>query len=613
MSFLYPAFLVGAALIAIPVVLHLLRRDVAPEVPFTAVRLLKKSPIERTRRRRLRDLLLLAARVAAILLLAGAFARPYLTDASSGGPLRVIAVDRSYSMGAPGQFERAVERARAAIDAASLSERVALIAFDERADVVAAPGGASDARAALAELRPGYGGTRYGPVLTKAAELADGAQATLVLVTDLQRAGWEEQARAVLPEGFDVRIEDAGAPPPNLAVIAVRVEADGVVASIRNAGPRERGGDVRAVRDGQTVANARFTIPAESTADVPIGYRAPSTGSLTVAVDDRDGFAADNARFVLLDPVPRPAALVVTSAGDARSGFYLVRAIEAASRPGAGFEPRVATGAELAALPPESLSAYRVIVLLSTRGMDRRARGPLGAFVRGGGGLLVAASEDVDGSVLSMMLDWQPGLAAAAQPLAAGRLSATDLRHPIFRPFGGLAANLGQVRFDRSWRVRGDDWTVLARFSDGAPALLERVEGKGRVVLFASDFDRRWNDFPLHASFVPFAFETLQYAAGPTGDARDYVVARVPTGVRAEPGVQRLQNRMVAVNVDARESGVARITPEEFHEMLDRVASPMKAGLDPRAQQAEARQSYWRYALLLMLGVLVVESLIGKV
>ena len=55
MSFLYPAFLAGALAIAIPIALHFLRRDVAPEVPFTAVRLLRRSPLEQTRRKRLRD------------------------------------------------------------------------------------------------------------------------------------------------------------------------------------------------------------------------------------------------------------------------------------------------------------------------------------------------------------------------------------------------------------------------------------------------------------------------------------------------------------------------------------------------------------------------------
>ena len=107
MSFLYPAFLVGALAVAIPIVLHLLRRDIAPEVPFTAVRLLHKSPVERAERRRLRDFLLLAARVAALLLLAAAFARPYLR-AATPGPLRLVAIDRSYSMGAPGVFAAAL-------------------------------------------------------------------------------------------------------------------------------------------------------------------------------------------------------------------------------------------------------------------------------------------------------------------------------------------------------------------------------------------------------------------------------------------------------------------------------------------------------------------------
>ena len=112
MSFLYPAFLIGGLAVAVPIVLHFLRRDVAPEVPFSAVRLLQRSPIERSRRRRLRDLLLLAARVAALLLLAAAFARPFAPGASAASGVLLIAIDRSLSMSAPGVFERALDLAR---------------------------------------------------------------------------------------------------------------------------------------------------------------------------------------------------------------------------------------------------------------------------------------------------------------------------------------------------------------------------------------------------------------------------------------------------------------------------------------------------------------------
>src|SRR5256885_12389675 len=160
MSFLSPLYLAGAALIALPIVLHLLRRDVAPRLPFTAVRLLRVSPIERSRRRRLRDILLLLARVAALLLLAGSFARPYLAGARSSTRTTVIAIDRSLSMSAPGVMERARALARQAVDEAG-ADRVLVIAFDQRADVVAPTGAAADARLAIDEITPSFAATRY--------------------------------------------------------------------------------------------------------------------------------------------------------------------------------------------------------------------------------------------------------------------------------------------------------------------------------------------------------------------------------------------------------------------------------------------------------------------
>ncbi len=612
MSFLYPAFLIGAALVAIPIVLHLLRREVAPAVPFTAVRLLRGSPVERSRRRRLRDILLLAARVAALLLLAAAFARPFLADAPAAASTRIVAIDRSYSMGAPGQFDRALDLARTAIDAAGASERVAVVAFDERATVIAPPGAAAEARAALGDVRPGFSGTRYGPVLQKASELAENGPATLVLVTDLQRAGWEDQARALIPEGMALQVADAGAPPANLALVSVRVEGARVVAAIRNAGAAARAGEVRVHRDGRTIGTARFTVAPDAVADASVTVPSPVRGALQVTIDDPGGFQADNTRFAAADPAARPAVLIVTS-GDAWSGFYLARAIDAAAAAdhGGPLEPRIVTGAQAAAMPADEMSRYRVIVLLSTRGLDRRTRAPLAAFVRAGGGLLAAASPDMEPSVLSMLFDWQPVLPAQEQPIAAA-LAATDLRHPIFEPFGALAANLGQVRFDRSWRLQAGSWHVAARFTDGAPALLERSEGKGRVVLFASDLDRRWNDFPLHPSFVPFAIETLRHVAGPRDDAVEYLVGRVPEGVRAEPGVYPFASRTIAVNVDPREATLVRMPENEFREHVEAVARPAGGPAELRARQAEERQGYWRYALMLMLAVLVIESAIGK-
>jgi len=91
-SFLFPAFLAGAAAAAIPIVLHLLTREAAPRIPFSAVTFLRRGPVADSRRR-LRELLLLALRVTALALLAFAFA---LVGAYAGhGLRRAVSDDRA--------------------------------------------------------------------------------------------------------------------------------------------------------------------------------------------------------------------------------------------------------------------------------------------------------------------------------------------------------------------------------------------------------------------------------------------------------------------------------------------------------------------------------------
>ena len=91
MSFLSPLFLAGAAAAVVPIVLHLLRRRTEHRVRFAAVALLKDAPVEQSMQRRLRQWLLLALRVTALVLLALAFARPFFRAAlASRGRLTVV-------------------------------------------------------------------------------------------------------------------------------------------------------------------------------------------------------------------------------------------------------------------------------------------------------------------------------------------------------------------------------------------------------------------------------------------------------------------------------------------------------------------------------------------
>ena len=611
MSFLFPAFLLGGLAIAVPIVLHFLRRDIAPPVPFTAVRLLRKSPVARSKRRRLRDLLLLAARVIALLLLAAAFARPYVAGATRGSSLRIVAIDRSYSMNAPGRFAQALALARRAIDEAPTGERVAVLAFDDHADTIAPAGSAAAARTALERVVAGFGGTRYAELFNKVAEIAAGDEAHLIVVTDLQRSGWDGEDRIVLPTGISIDVRDAGMPPANLSIVSVSIMPDRVIAAVRNSGTQPHTGEIHIDRDGRTVQTMTYTVPAASSVDVPISYRSPSSGSIAVSIDDVNGFQADNTRFAVVDPAVKQSVLLVTS-GTNTSGYYVARALATLDRSDAERIPIQAVTS--AALAGADMTQYSAVVLLSTRALDQRSRDAIAAFVRSGGGLLIAGSSEVDAAIVSAVFNWGPTTTGTTEVSASVALSPTDPRHPVFRPFGSLSANLGQVRFSRAWRVAQDGWDVVARFTDGNGALIERREGSGRVVVFASDLDRQWNDFPLNPAFVPFVIEAVRYVSAPNARARDYIVGGAPPDAGSRPGVYRVgpNNRLIAVNVDPREGIAAKLDAREFTGRIERIETSGVSSGDVRSIHLEARQSYWRYGLLLMLAALIAESFVGR-
>jgi hypothetical protein len=513
-------------------------------------------------------------------------------------------------MAAAARFARARTLARDAIEEAR-GDRIALVAFDDRADVMSAPGPATAARAALASLAPGAGGTRYAAVFDKAAELlADEANARLVVVTDLQRSGFDEN-RAVLPENIELQIRDAGAETTNLSVTSATIDRRQVGVTVRNFGTRSRTTVVRAVADDRPLPSRRLTIPAGEAVAVTFEAMA-AVGRLKADIDDPDGYAEDNARFALADTRTLPRILIVGGGPVITNGFYLSRALLADADEGADFEVATVTGSAFAAMPVARVREESVIMVLSTHGLDRRVGQTLRGFLAGGGGLFIAAGDDVNPSVVSTLLEWQPPL-APHDMRNVGVLAATDLRHPVLRPFDAVAANFGQVAFERAWQIDpGSSWRVVARYTNGAAALAERAGSPGRVLLFTSDVDHRWNDFPLNPAFVPFAQEVARYLGAPAPAVSAYLVADVPPGVAPRPGLAMAGNRLLAINVDPRESSVERVTPVDFQKLVMRSSGAGQPRAVRLAQQTEGQQNYWRYGLMLMLGVLVVEALVGS-
>src|SRR6059058_2612513 len=99
MSFLAPLWLALAASVAVPLLIHLMRRRIGMRVDFPAARYLARAEREHSRTLRIRNLLLMLLRVLALLAIAVAAARPVARWVGSGHAPTAIAivVDNSLS------------------------------------------------------------------------------------------------------------------------------------------------------------------------------------------------------------------------------------------------------------------------------------------------------------------------------------------------------------------------------------------------------------------------------------------------------------------------------------------------------------------------------------
>jgi hypothetical protein len=515
-------------------------------------------------------------------------------------------------MSAPGQFDRARAKASEVIRAATPGSSVALLTFADGADVLAP---LSDDRAgaetAVTALRLGAGATRYRTALARAAETLGDRPGRIVLITDLQQSGWDAADQGSLPDRVKVEVEDIGGPSGNLAVTALRLEGTDAFAVVQNFSDHQVLEKVTFAVDGRTVGVVPVTMASGGSAEAQLTLTSASAGALTASVSDQEGYAADNIRYALLDASSAPLVLAVTASGHPSESFYLERALTVVQ--GArGFRFKAVSGPAFSGMTAAELGDVQVVAVLGTRGLEQRGRELLANYVRQGGGVLLTAGPDVDDAIVRQAL--QDVMRTSWRPRDPGSLhfAPDDSRHPVFRVFNGVGT-LSNVTFTQSAQLdAGPSAVIVARYSDGTPALVEEASGEGRVLMFASDLNNRWNDFPLQPAFVPFVHEALKHLASARQAPVEYVVGQLPGTLGRSPGVVALPSRRVAVNVDPRESDPERMTLDAFTSGISQLAARGTRAGSAAAQGREDGQRLWQYALLLMVASLAAEGMLGR-
>ena len=382
------------------------------------------------------------------------------------------------------------------------------------------------------------------------------ARRRLIVATDLTASAWRLDAPAPVvttpagPERPEVTLLDAarGERLPNRWVAALAAEPEPAVGShgyritaTVSGQEAEAARDVPlalrvgAGKDERTAVRSLLDLPASGSVKKSLAHDFASGGPAVVtAALPADALPEDDALSLALD-VPREVkVLVVNGAPSAVRHRDVAFFLEAAlSGPSSPVRPTVV---DAEGFGKARLSDFDVIMLLDLRSPGAKGA-ELAAFVEGGGGLFVAMGDDVDPDryeaemkgLLPAPLHVVKTAAARGTPGAAekaARLAEIDWDHPVLRIFTGPAREgLESVRTYRYMLLKPDrkegGARVIARYDDGAPALVEARRGRGRVVLYASTLDPEWSDWTIRTSFLPAMQRIASWLAGALDGRRD--------------------------------------------------------------------------------------------
>jgi hypothetical protein len=191
---------------------------------------------------------------------------------------------------------------------------------------------------------------------------------------------------------------------------------------------------------------------------------------------------------------------------------------------------------------------------------------------------------------------------------------------------------------------------VLARFTNGAAALVEARQGDGRLLLFTSTLDRDWNDLPIHPGYLPMMQEAVRHLARrrvegatgallvgggaslPTLDLRKLEV-RGPDGIGAVFEGARIEGRRAVRFTSTDAPGIYRVHgTDRTGATRDRDELAFAVNLDPRgsdlspappaalpasgtgagttSRPSSRRVELWHAIAAALLGLLLIESLL---
>jgi len=649
MGFLAPLFLVGALAIALPIWLHRLQTQSSDRQSFSSAMLLETTEERVHLQKKLKYLVLLALRIALLLMIALAFAKPFLnrppTSLTAGAAgTHLILVDTSVSMSRAGVFDQAIAVASQAVDDVPPGTLLQLLNVDDALHVGSSLSADKAAhRAAVSELKVSALRLDFGRAMAAVDRLAESLPppVTLHLISDFQGSAMPVRFADVVPSRVTRLIPyvvGTGSP-FNWSVKYVRETAEGLDVGLMGFGDRERVADVELLLNGEVVETRGLSETGPVTLHFTNLQYEQGDNRIQVRINTDDDLAADNLWFHVVENEPPASVPLITLNRGGLPVTYLSAALESDSGQSYRVEPLV-----IGEFDARVLGRYRWALLDDIGSIDEELDHALTAYLQNGGNLLAfAGSRAANSSVLPVT---GHRMSAATVGFGGNEFQSPeqiDTSHPVLAQTEGWHT----VNVSRTVpiEVQAAD-QVLIRLENKQPFLIERRIGAGRLLLLLNGLDNRWNDLPLRPVFVSFIIETAGYLSGINKISKTYTTgASLPLSLvgntsgqvvdpdgntvlsladttRAQqinldkPGFYEVytsqDNMLVAANIDPRESELTRISQEVLDRWQDATArlEGNVAG-QPGTLESEPLE-LWHWLLFVLAMVVIAESMLGN-
>ena len=676
MSLLAPLFLIGAAAVVAPIIFHLWRSAPRDRYLFPATRFLTATPPRTERRRRLENPWLLLLRCLALALLALAFSRPYFDREAPESPLEepeqytVVLLDRSASMRRETLWTQAIDATREFLNAAPASETISVGLFDETLEWIpdarrVSPTLGASAIAALTLDSLTYRSTRTGEALTRAiddiAEMRDrGASegraflGKVILVSDFHVGSRIDTIEgSAWPEGVTVETIRVDTARPSDASLFVSGSGSG-------AGTRTLGFPVR-VSNAEASLETRFQLQwfswPEEESDAPTDVFVAPSGSEMVSLESpphpailrlsRDEHPFNNDYFYApLAPTPcRIGLFTCPTASSPNDSIRPFLEAALASLPNADVE-LLTNGDAVAA---EDALDWILIDDFSDPALVGFALGR----IRSGTPGLILLPDLTGAQEFLRRIGSQPTAVREADVSGFSLIGGVEFDHPVFTPFAEPQfSNFSKISF---WKYRElaasaiPNAKVLARFDDGTPLLLEAALDAGSVYILTTTWTLNDSQLALSTKFAPLLQAFLQSHGALKSRPSGFVVGDAfappegpgalspPDAIEVQlesatepyifetPGIYKWIDArgewLFPVNLSRSElrtdpldisllQGKGELEPASADPSLSNESQESAVSTD--AAITENRQRIWKWLLVATLGVLALETLLGR-